>query len=267
MSVPVQNDASNQRRSRIVVNLDRESEGIPHSPQGQQPYAVTRKRKKWPIVLTIIGGVLLILVVVAFIYWQNYKTKPAYSLALAINAAQRNDIAAFDEVFDTDRVVGNFTPQVIDEALGRFGTALTPGIRKSIEDTVTSLTPNFRDRVRDEAMKHVRDAAKRAEGKPFFLLALTIPYLVDIKQEGDTAQITAKSGDHNVELTMERNDKRWKVVGVKDASLAKRIVDDITKDLPAIGTDLIDEAGKQIKKRLPDILPNVSGATGKGKRR
>ena len=268
MSVPIENNPSNQRRSRIVVNLDNAPVSTPYAPPGQQQYGVARKRKRWPLVLGIIGGVLLCLLIGAIIYWQYYKTKPAYSLALAINAAQRNDSAAFDEVVDTEQVVASFTPQVIDEAVGRMGTSLTPAIRERIEAIVPALVPNVKDSVRDEVMGKVREAAKRAEGKPFFLLALAVPYLVDIKQEGDTAHITAKSGEREIDLTMQRNDRRWKIVAVKDDTLTKRIVDYIAKDLPAIGGgDLIDEAGKQIRKHLPNILPSAPGAGEKRRSR
>ncbi|HEX8845648.1 MAG TPA: hypothetical protein VF791_13430 [Pyrinomonadaceae bacterium] len=271
MSAPV-DDPLNQKRSRIVVNLDpTHGAAMPDAPQAQQPYAAplspVRKRKKWPIVLGIIGFVLIALAVTAIIYWQNFKTKPAYSLALAVSAAQRNDATGFDEVFDTERVVSNFTPQVIDVVLGRFGASLTPGIRSTIEGLVPTLIVHFKDQVRDEVMRKVRDATKQAEGRSFILMALGIHYLLDIKQEGDTALITAKSEERNTELTMERRDSRWKVVAVKDEDLAKRLADKIMKDLPVIGGGLIDDAAEQIKKRLPDILPKSSGVTGKGKRR
>jgi hypothetical protein len=266
MSAPVQNNPQTRGRSRIVVNLDNAPAGTPYSPQGQQLYGM-RKRKRWPIVLSIIGGVLLCLVIVALIYWQYYKTKPAYSLALAINAAQRDDAAAFDEVFDTEQIVGSFTPQVIDEASARMGTGLTPAMRQRIEAIVPTLISNTKETVRSEVMKKVREAARRAEGKPFFILALFIPYVADIKQEGDNALVTAKVGERNIELTMQRNDKRWKIVAVKDDTLAKRIVDDLAKYLPPVGGDLIDEAGKEIRKRLPDILPSAPGAVERKRHR
>jgi hypothetical protein len=96
----------------------------------------------------------------------------------------------------------------------------------------------------------------RAEGKPFFLIALTIPYIVDVQREGDTATVKAKRGERDIELSMQRTpEKRWKVVGVKDAELARRIVDDIARYLPAVGGDMENEIRRQIDKRLPGILP------------
>ncbi|HKR00069.1 MAG TPA: hypothetical protein VJT09_05320 [Pyrinomonadaceae bacterium] len=255
-----------QKRSRFVVNLDRGAGTPPphYSPQGQQPYGGYGRKKRWPRVLIILGSILLLLVVGAFLYWQYYKTKPAYSLALLVDATQRNDAAAFDRVVDTGRVVESFAPQVIDEATGRLGTALTPELRQRVEALVPLILPNVTESLRGEVMRRIRELTARAEGKPFFLIALTIPYIVDIKQENDTATVRAKEGERNLELTMQRTpDKLWKVVGVKDPTLAKRIVDDIAKELPAIGTGLENEVRREIENRLPGILPGSS----KGKKR
>ncbi len=262
MSIPpVQNNPPAQKRSRIVVNLDQQHAGMPPTPQGQPPYqgqqaysGGAKKRRKWPYVL---GAILLLLIVGGIIFWQFYKARPAYSLALLVDAAQRNDAAAFDKVVDTGAVVGSFAPQVIDEASGRLGTALTPAMRKQIERLVPTLIPNVTENLRKEVMKRVREKTTRAEGKPFFLMALFMPYIVDIKQDGDTAIVTDKSGERKMELTMQRTpEKRWKVVAVKDEALAKRIVDDIAGFLPAIGGgDVENEIRREIDRRLPGILP------------
>jgi Protein of unknown function (DUF2939) len=260
MSIPpVQNNPPAQKRSRIVVNLDNpQAGGMPPTPQGQPFYQGQqpqggRKRRKWPYVL---GSILLLLIIGGIVFWQLYKTKPAYSLALLVDAAQRNDAAAFDKVVDTEKVIGSFAPQVIDEATGRLGTALTPSMRKQIETLVPTLIPNVADNLRSEVMKHVREKTTRAEGKPFFLIALLMPYIVDIKQEGDTATVSDKSGERKLELTMQRTpEKVWKVVAVKDEALAKRIVDDIASYLPAIGGNVENEIRREIDRRLPGILP------------
>jgi hypothetical protein len=248
MSAPVPN--SQQKRSRIVISLDRAREMMHLGPQGQQPYGggVPRKRRKWPI---ITGAILLLLVIGAVIFWQVYKTRPSYSLALAVDAAQRNDAAAFDQVVDTGAVVQSFAPQVVEQALGRLGTALTPEMRRRVETIVPTLLPTVTESVRAQVMQEVRELTAPAAGKPFFLMALAIPFVVDVDREGDTATVRAKRGERSIELVMQRTpERRWKIVGVKDETLAKRIVDDITKYLPAIG-----DLGTEIEKRLPDILP------------
>ncbi|HYG79645.1 MAG TPA: hypothetical protein VD861_04620 [Pyrinomonadaceae bacterium] len=250
MSAPVPNNSPTQKRSRIVISLDRAREMMHLGPQGQQYYGGPRpQRRKWPI---ITGGILLLLVIGAVVFWQVYKTRPSYSLALVVDAAQRDDAAAFDQVVDTSAVVQSFAPQVVEQAVGRLGTALTPELRRRVEALVPTLLPGVTESVRGEVMREVRELTDRAAGKPFFLMALSIPFVVDIEREGDTAVVRAKKGERTLELLMQRTpERRWKVVGVKDETLAKRIVDDITKYLPAIGTDL----GTEIENRLPDILP------------
>jgi len=199
--------------------------------------------------------VLVLLGVGGFVFWQYYKTRPAYSLALLVDAAQRRDAAAFDRVVDTGKVIESFAPQVINEATGRLGTALTPAMRQRIETLVPTLMPNVAENLRGEVMKQVRELTSRAEGKPFFLIALTLPYIVDIQQQGENATVKAKSGDRTLELMMIRSvEKRWKVVAVKDDELARLVVDDIARFLPAIGADLEDEVRKQVEERLPGIL-------------
>lgn len=265
MSAPVQNNPPTQRRSRIVINLERARQMMSfHHPQGQQPYGF-RKRRKWPIVLGIIGFIIIGLVVSALIYWQHYKTKPAYSLALAVDAAQRDDAQALDEVLDTDQVAQSFEPQMVDEATGRLGNALTPALRERIAALIPTLLPKVTDTIRAEALKQIKDASARAKGKPFFLVALYLPSIVDIKQDGDTATVTAKASDRDIELTMQRSSpERWKIVGLKDPVLAKQLVDNIAGDLSNIGANIADEVNKQIDKHLPDILNNLPGAN-KGK--
>ena len=254
MSAPVQQSPQNPKRSRIVVSFERAREALHLQPHGGQPVhgSSAPKRRRWPIVLMIIGGILLALAVGGYIYWQRYKTKPAYSLALLVDASRRGDAAAFDEVVDAGRVAQSFAPQVIDEATARLGTALTPAMRQRVEALVPALLPTVMDNVRAEVMTHIKEITARAEGKPFFLVALYIPYLVDIKQDGDTALISAKAGERTSELTMQRSaEMRWKVVSVKDAVLARRLVDALAKDLPAIGTDVGREILNEVEKRLP----------------
>ena len=264
MSVPVQNNPPTQKRSRIVINLERARNAMHFHPHGQQPYG--GKRRKWPIVLGIIGIVLVGLVIGGYFYWQHYKTKPAYSLALAIEAAQRNDAAAFDEVVDTDQIAQSFAPQMIEEANGRLGNALTPAMRQRVDALIPTLLPKIKDTVHAEVMRQVKEASVRAQGKPFFLVALFLPYAVDIKQNNDTATITAKTNDRNIELTMQRSSaQRWKIIAVKDQVLARNLVDNIAKDLPAIGSNVGDEVRKQIDKRLPGILQNAPGTSSKGR--
>ena len=251
MSLPVEQNQT-PKRSRIVVQIDRARE-MAHMPkQG------SRGARILLIILAVIGALLLGLAIGFFFWWRHYKTGPAYSLALLVDAVQRNDAAGIDEIVDTDRVIENFAPQVTEQAAGRMGTALTPVLRKQIETLVPKLMPRVREDVRAEVTKQVKEIGARAEGKPFILIALSIPYILDITEENDTAQAVAKQNERTIELTMQRSGERWKITGVKDEALAKRIADTIAKDLPAIGSPLKD-ARRQIQKNLPSGVTDVLG--------
>jgi hypothetical protein len=201
-----------------------------------------------------------------FIWWRSYRTGPAYSLALLVDAAQRGDAGGIDEIVDTNKVVESFAPQVTEQATGRFGTALTPALRQQVEALVPRLMPRFQQRVHEEVINRVKEIGARAEGKPFFLIAVSIPYILDITEDGDTAKATGTQNEHTMELTMQRNGERWKIVGVKDEQLAKRLVDDIAKDLPALGAPLEKEVRKQIQKNLPGGVKDVLGIGGDEKK-
>lgn len=262
------------KRNRIIINLERARQAahIPHIP---------RRGSRGARILAVIGVLFLLVVLVialgAFLWYQNYKTKPAYSLALLVDAVQRNDQAAFDEIVDTDKVVENFVPQVTEKALGRYAAALTAPISEQVKQLVPKLLPSVKEQVRAEVTKKIKELSSRAEGRPFILIALGMPFVVDVKENGDSAQVMANLNDRQVELTMVRNQDRWRVVAVKDDVMASQLVDSIAKNLPAIGSEL----EKQIRKNLPkgmdknlpknanvdDIrknLPNIPGITDGG---
>jgi BMFP domain-containing protein YqiC len=212
------------------------------------------------LLLGILGAVLLVgivIVVIAFLWWQSYKTTPAYSLALLVDAVQNNDQAAFDQLVDTDSVVKNFVPQVTEKVIGRYASGITGALREQIESLVPTLLPSVKQKVRDEVTKQIKTLAARAEGKPFILIALGMPYEVEIKEEGDTAHVAVNLNNRPVELTMQRNGDLWKIVAVKDDTLATQIVESIAKDLPAIQNELEKQVRDQLKKGgLQDLLNN-----------
>lgn len=212
------------------------------------------------LLLGILGAVLVIgiaVILIAFLWWQSYKTGPAYSLALLVDAVQRDDRAMFDELVDTDSVVKNFVPQVTEKAIGRYASGITAPLRQQIEALVPTLLPSVKQRVRDEVTKQIKALAARAEGKPFILIALGMPYQVDIKEEGDTAHVSANLNNRPTELTMQRKGEVWKIVAVKDDALATQIVDNIAKDLPSIQSELEKQVREQLKKGgLNDLLKN-----------
>lgn len=271
MAEPVGQD-ERPKRNRIIISLDR-ARTAAHIPP------LPKRGSRGARILAIVGIAFVVIVLGialgAFLWWQSYKTRPAYSLALLVDAVQNNDEATFNELVDTDKVVENFVPQVTEKAVGRYAAALTAPIRKQVEALVPKLLPGVKAQVREEVTKKIKEMSERAEGKPFILIALGMPYVVDVREEGDTAHVLANLKDRQVELTMIRNESRWKIVAVKDDVMAAQLVDRIVKDLPAIGSEL----EKQIRKNLPkdveknlpknmnvdDIrknLPSIPGVTG-----
>ena len=231
MSAPVQKSGQ-RKRSRIVVDFDKAREMAHIPPRG------SRGSKVMGTVAIVLAVLVVGALVGGFLWWRSYKTRPAYSLALLVDAAQRNDAKAIDEIIDTDKIVENFIPQVTEKALGRYAAALTAPLSKQVESLVPKLLPDIKDKVREEVTNRVRLIGKRAEGKPFILIALGVPYVVGINEEGNNAKVSATLEGQPVEMTMQRNGERWKIVAVRDDALATSMVDDIAKNLPAVGSEL-----------------------------
>lgn len=244
-------DNDRPKPSRIVINFERARQMV-HVPKRG-----SRGAKILGIVAIVLAVIVIAAIVGGYFWWQSYKSKPAYSLALLVDAVQRNDTAAFDAIVDTDKIVDSFVPQVTEKAFGRYASALTAPLRGQIEALVPTLLPSIKDKVHEEVIAQVKELSTRAEGKPFVLVALGIPYIVDIKEENAVAKVTVKLKDRSVELTMQRNEERWKVVAITDETMASRIADKIMNDLPAVGSELEKDIRKKVKKNLPGGLPDI----------
>ena len=249
---PTDESGDRPKPSRIIINFERARQ-MAHVPKRG-----SRAAKILGIIALALGLLVVGAVIGGYFWWQNYKTKPAYSLALLVDAVQRNDTAAFDGIVDTDKIVDNFVPQVTEKAFGRYASALTAPLRSQVETLIPKLLPGVKQKVHEEVVAQVKELSTRAEGKPFILVALGLPYVVDIKQDGDNkASVAVNLKDRPVTLAMERSGERWKIVSITDDTLATRIVDSIEKDLPAIGSRLEKEVRKNLKKNLPGGLPNI----------
>ena len=257
MSVNANQSPEGPRR-RIVIPLNREQPGSYSSPaasrqEGGSNRAGGSPRKSRPgKVLAVIGLVIVVIVLSAaggiFLWWQHYKTTPAYSLALLVDAAQRNDIATVDTIIDTDQIVENFAGQVTDKAASRYGGALAGVARKQIESLAPQLLPTIRKNLRDALVTRVKEISEQEGHKPFVVLAIALPYFMNVAVSGDTAQATALVHDQQVELHLRRAGDGWKVIAVRDDALVQRIIDQVVKDLPVIGQGDQIDIRKQIKK-------------------
>ena len=230
-------------RKRIVINLD--------APEGGSvARGRTGKRRRWPRVLAILFLFVLFLVVAAgvggFLWWRHYQSTPAYAATLLVDAAQRNDAAAFEKLINDDEVAKNMVASVSQKAAGRYGYALNSSIQQQIDAAIPSLLPQLKQTIHNEVVKELQTFAAKSEPRSFPLLVVTVPRLLTVTTEGDTATVRAPMPDRTIELTMQRAAEQWKVTEVKDDVVVQRVVDNVMKDLPAIGS--IDANSPLLKK-------------------
>src|SRR5882757_4386356 len=164
--------------SRITVDLseiEKKNEVVPAASS-----ALTAKTgKKRSILRTILKTVLLLLLALVVIggaggyfYWQNYKKTPAYSLALVVEAARKDDKDALSRLVDTDKIVDAFVPQLTDKAIELYGRGMPPALLQRLALAATPILPALKDRARQELPGVIREKTKAAENVPFFLVAL-----------------------------------------------------------------------------------------------
>src|SRR5260370_42444220 len=92
-------------RNRIVIPLEK--------ARAEEPRRVPARRSGR--VGRVLGFIAILLVVViigalagGYLWWRHYQGQPAYSLALLVDAAQRNDGAAIDRLLELDKVTPEF---------------------------------------------------------------------------------------------------------------------------------------------------------------
>jgi hypothetical protein len=219
------------RRKRIVINLDEKSTGSRR--------AGTRKKSGWRRVLgtlfllIIVGGVLA--AAGGFFWWRHYKTTPAYSIALMIDAAQRNDQATVGQLMDVPKIISSLTSQVTEKATARYGVTLDTSTKQQIENTISSMGPTLQQTIQQELSKEITELAQGSERRSFYVTALTVPYVVKITTQGALAQASFSKNDRTTNLTLAQNGERWQVVGMQDDAVIQRLVDKLMLNLPTIG--------------------------------
>ena len=230
-------------RQRIVINLD-----APASPGGKP--AVTRKRRRWPRVLAVLLLLLVIGVVGAgvggFFLWRHIQSTPAYTVALMLDAAQSNDVAEFQKRIDEDEVAKNVAARVNQKAAARYGYALNSSIQQRIDSAMPSLLPLVKQTVHDELFNVMKVYMEVPRKRPFIAILAAVRSMLTITEEGDSAKATGSMTGHDFEMTMRRDGSGWKVIDIKDDLIAQHIVDNVMKDLPAIGS--IDPTNPLLKQ-------------------
>jgi hypothetical protein len=181
----------------------------------------------------IIVGVLLVLLVSAYAWWRGFEKSPAYSLALLVDAAQRDDKQAVESLIDADKIAEGFIPQVMEKLTGA-GSTIPPQVRPQLNAVVSQQFPRVRETMRDEIARGIKELrGGDTSSTPFFVKALGVRGLTDVKEQGDTASVAVKSDARALDLTMKREGDRWRVVNVKDDRLAADIAARLASSMPA----------------------------------
>lgn len=211
---------------RIVVNIEPGKASAARAP---------KRGRRWLRILGVLALVVVACIVVVaiagFFSWRRFQASPEYSLALLVDAAQRNDQEQLAKLIDDDAIAKNMIAGVNQKAVERYGGTINATTQQQLD----KLMPQVKQTIHNEVAKEIASFAVKSEDKPFIFLLLTVPSMVKITTEGDTAKATASVSDRNFDFTLHRDADRWKLVGVNDDALVQRVADSIMKDLPPTG--------------------------------
>ena len=218
------------RKSRIVIDVDR----VRAEAQAKKGRSVVgRAGRVLGVTGLVVVAVLLVALVGSYMWYQGFKKSPPYSLALLMDAAQHDDVAAVETLIDADQIAQGFIPQVIDNLAGT-GSQLPPQARASLTATLPTLLPRVRETMRDEVARALKGIGpNESSNLPFFAKALGVRQMATVVERGDAATVSVKAGERAVELSMRRDGERWKLVTVKDPQLASDIAARLAASLPA----------------------------------
>ncbi|HEX8633376.1 MAG TPA: hypothetical protein VF703_04415 [Pyrinomonadaceae bacterium] len=246
--------AKKGRRSRIVVNVEQ---------QQQQPEergaAVARwqgkfrsrrvqgrRRRLLSVAGIALAAVALLLCLSGWWWWQSFKSSPAYTLALAAEAAGADDQPAFEELVDVEGVSRSVVPQVIERVRGNDNSLdIPPQVRRQIAQNAQVWLPGVREQVRGVLMAETKRLAETSGARdyPFFVRAFALSRAGEAKTvgEGDnrTATVTYQVNERPVEFGL-RGDggegrAAWKVTSVKSDDLAARVAEQVARTFPMMG--------------------------------
>jgi hypothetical protein len=241
-----------QPRSRIVVNVE-ELQRPPAQARtplgrGQRQRRPRLRNPRLLVPLGVVAAIFVAFLAGGYFWWQNYKAKPAYSLALLLDAVRRDDQQTFDALVDVDEVSRSLAPQVAAQMRTPGATQISAAVRRQIEANAQVLMPGARDQIRATLMQQVKDVLVRSgTADDYFLtLALAVPRVVEIKPglngtDVDVAATATMNIDGRpVELGLHATDAaanrsgttRWRVESVKSDELAARVAETLARVYP-----------------------------------
>ncbi|HYH84792.1 MAG TPA: hypothetical protein VEX60_04870 [Pyrinomonadaceae bacterium] len=231
-------------KSRIVVDVARMQEEA-RLKKGRR---FGRASRYLSVTGLVVIGLIVVLLVGSYAWWQSYKKSPAYSLALLVDAAQRDDVQTVESLIDADKIAEGFIPQVIEKLAGA-NSNVPPAARAQLTNALPQLLPRVREGVRDQIAASMKSLSKNASGSvPFVLTALGMRSAADVREQGDEAAVVVKAGDRPIELSMRRDGERWKVVTVKDDQLVADISARLASSVPALAQPAQQPQGQPRRK-------------------
>jgi hypothetical protein len=197
---------------------------------------MTRSRRLFIITLCVAVSLVTAVGTGAFAYYQSLKRQPAYSLALLIDAAKRDDKAAIEELIDYDAVVDDFTVQVIDKAIELYGRGLPQDTLRKAAALSRPLLPAVKERARSEVPRVIRERTGQFGNVPFFGLVFGADRYLETLNTGNSAIVRSKLDDRPLEVRMRRTGDRWQITGIRDEDLAQKVAAAIGQEIIAIAT-------------------------------
>jgi hypothetical protein len=195
-----------------------------------------------PFVLLVVTGFATL------IWWQYFKTTPEYSVAILVDASQRNDNEAFDRVFDMNQVIQNFLIDGTRRATGSPELAEALGIKFKPASSVASEL--IQPVVREGVQARIKELGASTDRMPFFVKAIAIRTNSSAANEDRKARVTIRKGSQDLEMWLVPESDHWKVIAIKNDALAAEILAEVTRELK-------NHAPDQLQKRMTDALPEV----------
>lgn len=243
--------AKKGRRSRIVVNVEQSPEDNGAAVrQGQGRLRPRRAQGRRRRVLSVAGiaiaAVVFLLCLIGWWQWQSFKSSPAYTLALAAEAAEADDQQAFEALVDVEGVSRSIVPQVIERVRGTDASLnIPPQVRRQIAQNAQVWLPGVREQVRGVLIAETRRIAETGGAReyPFFVRAFALSRAGETRtMEGDrnnrTATVTYQINERPVEVGLKgegEGEPGWKIIYVKSDDLAARVAEQVAKAFPIMG--------------------------------
>jgi hypothetical protein len=239
------------RRNRIVIDLNQ-----PPPPGGFKRRRGARRSGRAGRVLALIGVTLLVIVlgVIAggFFWWQHFKAGPSYALAVLVDSSQRDDRAQVDQKLDIDKITEGLVADVRAKLTG--SSLLNSLLPSQVEQLAANITPKLKESLREILPAEIQRVTAPAKGKPFVLIALGVPYIATVQQDGANASVDLKFKDEQIQLTMLQTGDAWRITSIKDDRLTTIIAETAKKGVSQRGQQFEDE----LKQRLSELQQKPS---------